>query len=159
MKIRAIVLQNSRMKASRLLLPLCLAAIGLCAAAHPAHAADALKNLARIDAFAFGGIGAAGTPSEGEIEFREILARPTAARDFLKLLDSGNRQAKCYALVAIRKLDPKSFPALAAPSLEDDRAKVKTISGCVIMELPIGSVVAGIAKGNYDLYLDRKLHP
>jgi len=111
-----------------------------------------LKDLARVEAFAFGGIGVAGTKSAGEIDFRAILAQPSALADFRKLLVEGNRQAKCYALVALHKLQPKEFPALAA-SFAKDKAPVRTIGGCMVADLPMNSVVAGISKGNYDLYL------
>ena len=118
----------------------------------------AADSLARVDAFSFGGVGVAGTPSAGELEFRGVLARSDALRVFQKLLESGNSEAKCYALVGIRKLAPKDFPALAAP-FRDGTAKIKTISGCMIMEQPMGAVVAGIERGNYDSYLGRKLQP
>ena len=73
------------------------------------HAADPLQTLSSIHDFAFGGIGVAGTTSEGEVAFREIYNRPSATADFLKLLNSGNPQAKCYALVALRSLDPQIY--------------------------------------------------
>ena len=69
------------------------------------HAADPLQTLSSIHDFAFGGIGVAGTTSEGEVAFRQIYNRPSATDDFLKLLNSGNSQAKCYALVALRSLN------------------------------------------------------
>ena len=54
------------------------------------RAADRLQTLSSIHDFAFGGIGVAGTTSEGEVAFREIYDRPSAKDDFLKLLISGN---------------------------------------------------------------------
>jgi hypothetical protein len=51
------------------------------------YAADPLQTLSSIHDFAFGGIGVAGTTSEGEVVFREIYNRPSAKEDFLKALD------------------------------------------------------------------------
>ena len=64
------------------------------------------ERLANIDRFAFGGIGYAGLTSQGEKDYKLILARPSAMADFERLLSSGNSQAKSYALVGIRFLIP-----------------------------------------------------
>ena len=130
-----------------LLMILCLAA--------SAHAADPVKKLASIHDFAFGGIGVAGTISEGEVAFKEVLARPTAEADFVALLDSGNAQARCYALAALHVINPKTYAA-RVKSFERDKTTVSTIGGCIIMVLPMSSVVATITAGRYDLHVKKK---
>jgi len=114
--------------------------------------ASAFRTLARIDTFAFGGIGVAGTISPGEIAFREILAGPHAVGDFQSLLKKGGPPAQCYALVALHVLEPDAFKDAAAP-FKTAAAPVKTIAGCSISTLPMRSIVANISKGNYDIYL------
>ena len=119
------------------------------------QAADPVKKLATIHDFAFGGIGAAGIISEGEVAFRGVLTRPTAEADFAALLDSGNAQARCYALAALHVISPRTF-AVRVKRFERDQTTVSTISGCMIMALPMTSVVANISAGRYDGHVKKK---
>ena len=118
------------------------------------HAADALKTLSSIHDFAFGGIGVAATTSEGEVVFREIYNRPSAKDDFLELLNSGNPQAKCYALVALRSLDPQIYSS-KIEKYKKDKTNVTTIGGCMIAVLPRSSVATNIEAGYYDSYIKK----
>lgn len=133
-----------------------LCAALLCASLAFAEGNDAIKELASVHDFAFGGIGAAGTMSKGEPLFREILAGPNAEKDFLELLASGNPQARCYALVALRKLNPEQYAERVRP-FEHDQTEVSQIAGCIVMVLPMASIVPNISSGRYDSYLQRKL--
>lgn len=119
-----------------------------------AHSADPVKKLASIRDFAFGGIGAAGIISEGEVAFRGVLARPTAETDFTALLDSGNAQARCYSLVGLHVISPKAF-AVQVKRFERDKTTVSTISGCMVMALPMSSVVTNISAGRYDSHVKK----
>ena len=119
------------------------------------NAADPLKKLASIHDFAFGGIGVAGITSEGELAFQEVMARKTAGADFTALLDSGNPQARCYALVALHVVNPKAF-AVQVKRFERDKTSVSTIGGCIIMAQPMSSVVANISAGRYDRHVKKK---
>jgi hypothetical protein len=123
-----------------------------------AAGADPSRDFTQVESFAFGGIGVAGTTSPGEIAFREVLARSDADERFRQLLEVGNREAKCYALVALRNLESRQYPELAA-RFRKDQATVKTIAGCSPMELPMSAVVAAISGGNYDVYLSEKRRP
>jgi hypothetical protein len=114
--------------------------------------ADSFKQLASIHDFAFGGIGYAGTTSEGEILFRRIYTSESAEKQFRDLLKDGNIQAKCYALVALRKLDPK-FYKTQIDQFKKSKKSVSTIGGCMIMVLPMCSVSVNIDNGTYDSYL------
>jgi len=139
-------------------LALAVLAIGLPGqSAAAASVAVALHTLSRIDTFALGGIGVAGTISPGETAFREILADRHAINDFQTLLKKGSAPAQCYALVALHVLSPNTFKDAAAP-FETTNTPVKTIGGCIISTVPMRSVVANISKGNYDLYL-KPLNP
>jgi hypothetical protein len=118
------------------------------------HAADSFETLSSIHDFAFGGIGAAGTTSKGEVAFRDIYNRPSAKDDFLKLLSSGNPQAKCYALVALRSLDPQTFSS-KIETYKKDKTNVTTIGGCMIAVLPMSSVATNIEAGHYDSHIKK----
>jgi hypothetical protein len=70
---------------------------------HKGKSPDALLNrMAKVHAFAFGGVGFGFATSEGELDYRTLLARPSAREDFERLFAMGNAQAKCYALVGLR---------------------------------------------------------
>jgi hypothetical protein len=118
------------------------------------HAADPLQTLSSIHDFAFGGIGVAGTISEGEVAFREIYNRPSAKDDFLQLLNSGNPQAKCYALVALRGLNPQIYSS-KIEEYKKDETKVTTIGGCMIAVFPMSSVATSVEAGYYDSYIKK----
>lgn len=113
------------------------------------HAADPVRKLATIHDFAFGGVGFAGTTSEGEAAFGEVMGRKTAEADFVALLDSGNVQARCYALVGLRLLNPAAF-STKVKRFEKDKTAVSTMAGCMIAQQPMVSVVANISAGRYD---------
>jgi hypothetical protein len=118
------------------------------------YAADSFEILSSIHDFAFGGIGVAATTSKGELAFRDIYNRPSAKDDFLKLLSSGNAQAKCYALVALRSLDPQIYFS-KIEEYKKDKTNVTTIGGCMIAVLPMSSVATNIESGYYDSYIKR----
>lgn len=126
---------------------------GLCLAS---VMADPVKDLESASHFAFGGVGVAGTTSQGEREFRAILDGKSPKKDFLALLKSGNPQGRCYALVGLHLVDAKAFDA-AASKLEKSKTSVATIGGCIIMSQPMGAIVTNIRAGRYDGYAKRDL--
>jgi hypothetical protein len=108
----------------------------------------AFERLAKVELFAFGGVGYAGVTSPGEKDYRAILARPSAMVDFERLYSSGNLQAKCYALVGIRKLNPQRSKDLAQ-SLLTSKEPVGTMHGCIISQEPLGAIIKQIESGKY----------
>lgn len=131
---------------SSLIVLLCLLNTGL---AHLAEKPDAVLNhLAKVDVFAFGGIGFAGTISPGEKDYLLILSRPSAESDFETLLGVGNSQAKCYALAGLRQVNPERFKKLTA-GLWLSQAEVSTMSGCLMRRQTISAVLKQIQAGNY----------
>jgi hypothetical protein len=106
------------------------------------------ERLAKVERFAFGGVGYAGVISPGEKDYRVILARPSALADFERLYLSGNLQAKCYALVAIRKLNPQRFKELTQSS-RTLKEQVATVHGCIISQEPLGDIIREIESGKY----------
>ncbi len=113
-------------------------------------------SLAKTHSFAFGGVGVAGTTSPGESLFRQVLTSPNAAAEFHSILATGTPEAKLYALTALHVLEPASFTEAAAP-LKKENPTVETIAGCMVMKQPTAGVITNIAKGRYDLFLDKKI--
>jgi hypothetical protein len=105
-------------------------------------------RLSSVEIFAFGGVGYAGVTSSGEKDYRVILARPSAMADFERLYASGNLQAKCYALVGFRKLNPQRFKELAQP-LRSSKEEVETMHGCIISQELLGAIIKQIESGRY----------
>jgi hypothetical protein len=112
----------------------------------------ALKRLASVETFAFGGVGYAGKTSKGEIDLKFVLSQPAPAAlaAFEKLYADGNPQARCYALCGIRKLRPSRFKELlgAAAASADP---VQVMSGCIISHELLRKVAEEIDRGQFQL--------
>jgi len=118
---------------------------------------EALRRISTTRVFAFGGIGYAGTISEGEKDFMIIMSLPTAEAivAFDRLYTTGNPQAKNYALAGIRLLDKTRFHDLLMSARTSD-LKVQTESGCIIEEKPLREVAEDLNSGKYDPWFDHK---
>ena len=113
------------------------------------------ERLAKTEVFAFGGVGFAGTTSQGEKDFRIMLTQsPAAALDsFERLYAIANAQGRLYALAGIRKLDPNRFKKLMVP-IRDSKEPVRTMSGCIADKRTLGEVVKEIDSGEYDPWVE-----
>jgi lipoate-protein ligase A len=110
------------------------------------------KSLAEVEEFAFGGVGVAGIESQGERFFRDLMGRDDAVVAFKKILGSGTRAAKLYALCGIRLLSQKDFDAAAEPLLKSNET-VTTIGGCMISKRRVAEVARQISLGSFDISL------
>lgn len=120
--------------------------------AHAGESVDpVMDRLAKADRFALGGTGYAGVISQGEKDYRVILARPSAEADFEKLFAVGNPQGKSYALVGIRALDLSRFKQVSVP-VRDSTEEVITQSGCIVYHVSLGVVLRRITAGDYAMY-------
>jgi ADP-heptose:LPS heptosyltransferase len=111
----------------------------------------AFNRLAKVEHFAFGLIGYAPQISQGQKDYELILSRPSALAGFERLYIAGNPEARAYALVGIRKINPERFKQLAQP-LRNSQEKVVTMSGCLIRNDTFAGVIRNIESGNYDSY-------
>src|SRR4051812_7780158 len=113
-----------------------------------------LQRISTARVFAFGGIGYAGTTSEGEKDFNVLMSLPPseAITAFQSLYTTGNPQAKSYALAGIRKLDKTRFTDLLA-SVRTSDLKVKTERGCMVSEMPLREIAKDLNSGAYDLWI------
>lgn len=107
-----------------------------------------VTRMAHVNVFAFGGVGFAGVMSEGETDFKSLLARPTASADFERVFAIGNLEAKAYALVAMHSLNPKKFKALS-DSLRIQNEKVIIMQGCILSSKAMNLIVIAIESGTY----------
>jgi len=107
-----------------------------------------LDQRAKVDRFAFGGVGRAGMISQGEKDYKLILSRPSALSDFEKLLPVGNPQAQSYALVGIRTLNRTRFRELSQP-FRTSKVKVSTQRGCILSQESLSRIVRRIELGEY----------
>lgn len=118
-------------------------------------ASESGDSLVKIKSFAFGGIGVAGTTSQGEKLFHAVLVGDGALTEFRKILAKGTPEAKLYALCGIRALDKASL-ADASAALQKENPEVETIAGCMIMKQRAGPVIRSIIDGRYDYCLQKK---
>ena len=119
---------------------------------------QAYEQLLSVPCFAFGGVGYAGTPSDGERAFHTILASPNAARLFRAALTNGTSEAQLYALCALRRLERETFDHHSARIMAANPS-VRTMSGCMQTDERASNVVARIGSGQYDLWLGRPNRP
>ena len=117
-----------------------------------------VKTLSEIPLFAFGGIGAAGITSNGEIAFHSVFSSDTAEADFLQVLKTGTPQAQCYALLGLRLKNRAAFDE-QVKQFTASKKQVNTCAGCMLGSSPMQSVVANIERGTYDTQATAKPRP
>lgn len=130
----------------KLLVVICLLFTAFAQAETPVD--PVLDRLSKVGVFAFGGVGFAGVTSEGEKDYRAIMARPSALATFEQLFATGNAQAKAYALVGIRILDVQRFNELSKP-LREVPSTITIQNGCLMSHVLFSAVLKGIDAGNY----------
>ena len=108
------------------------------------------ETLQRIRVFAFGGVGYAGTTSDGEVALRSVLTNNNALEIFAVILTNGSTEAKLYALCGIRKLSPADFDG-EVRKLETN-APVSTMHGCIMRNERAADVLVRIRAGQYDVF-------
>jgi hypothetical protein len=114
------------------------------------HVDAAVRRLASVGIFAFGGVGYAGGTSKGEIVFKLVFSQPppVALAAFEKLYANGNPQGKSYALSGIKKLNPNRFKELLATAVASTD-EVEVMRGCIISHESLREVAKQIASGKF----------
>ena len=115
---------------------------------------QAYERLITVKEFAFGGVGFAGTTSEGEKALRMILASTNALSLFRSALSKGSSEAKLYALCGLRQLDRPSLEKESTALVKAD-LEVTTMSGSIVRHERAATVVKRIAAGMYDGQISR----
>jgi hypothetical protein len=124
----------------------------------PAAPDAAFDTLRRIDAFALGGVGFAGTTSEGEKALRDVLARKDAVAVLERLSREATPAGRLYALVGLRWQAAPSYATAATDLLNREKETVQTISGCIISQSTVADIAKRIDTGQYDGKKDSEPH-
>jgi hypothetical protein len=115
-------------------------------------------TLRKTGLFALGGIGAAGSMSEGERALREVVKESDAAARLEKLLSDASPAGQLYALLGLRLRDRTAYER-ALGKLRTMDAKVQTARGCILQQESFGDLVKEIERGSYDNFLAREWPP
>ncbi|PYI63305.1 MAG: hypothetical protein DMF07_10805 [Verrucomicrobia bacterium] len=101
------------------------------------------------DKFAFGGIGVAGSMSNGERALRAILDEPDAATQLEKMLPHATDAGRLYILVGLRMRDPSAYKR-AFDSYSQRDGTVETVQGCMISRESFQALMREIDRGDFD---------
>ena len=112
-------------------------------------------TLRKTELFALGGIGVAGTMSEGERALREVLNESEVTARLEKLLSDASPAGQLYALLGLRVRDRAAYER-ALGKLRTTNAKVHTARGCMLSEELFSDLVKEIERGLYDNFLARE---
>ncbi|MEY2510553.1 MAG: hypothetical protein QOE26_1316 [Verrucomicrobiota bacterium] len=112
-------------------------------------------TLRKTELFALGGIGAAGSMSEGERALREVLNESGVTARLEKLLSDASPAGQLYALLGLRLRDRAVYER-ALQKLRTTDAKVQTARGCILQQESFGDLVKEIERGVYDNFLARE---
>ena len=105
--------------------------------------------------FALGGIGVAGTMSEGERALREVLKESDVAVRLEKLVSNSSAAGQLYALIGLRLRDRAAYQR-AVEKCQTVDAKVQTARGCMLQQESFRDLVKEMDRGQYDSFLARE---
>ena len=132
-----------------------LLALELSVAARAITPVDPNSDLQKAGTFAMGGIGIAGTMSEGERALRKCLKEPNAASRLENMIPNATPAGKLYALIGLRSVDRVAY-ARAFDACRTIDTKVSTMHGCLIDRESFRDLVQEIDRGVYDTFLARE---
>lgn len=115
---------------------------------------DSAARLREAPVFAIGGIGVAGTMSDGERALRVVLRESDAAAQLEALLRSATPAGQLYALLGLRLHDRVAYKQ-ALQDFHPPKVQVETIGGCMISHAPFQELLQRIESGDYDKALAR----
>jgi hypothetical protein len=134
---------------------LILACTALARAAEPGSGENVLQ---KTGMFALGGIGVAGTMSEGERALRELLRGSDPLVRLDRLLSTASPAGQLYALLGLRLKDRGAYDRAVARMRATD-AIVHTARGCMLSRESFGDLLKEIERGQYDDFLAREWPP
>ena len=142
------------MRTLRLIAFTLIALLSLQRTVDAAIASDTDSILRKISAFAVGGVGVAGTMSEGERALRELLKQPDAVVRLEHMLPDASAPGQLYALLGLRVRDREAYRRALARYGQRD-VNVQTMRGCILQQEPFTTLVKQIDHGDYDPSLSR----
>jgi hypothetical protein len=120
-----------------------------------AEPSDADATLRKATSFAMGGVGVAGTMSQGEGALREVLKKSDAVTRLESMLPQASPAGLLYALLGLRARDRKAYQQALMKFGQSD-ASVQTMRGCVLRSESYAALVNQIDHGDYDESLSRE---
>ena len=114
-----------------------------------------VQRLLHVPFLAFGGVGIAGRTSDGEAAFGAIVRKKDSIRFFIAAFEYGDAPARCYALIALREMDPEIFRQSLGRVRKNPPKKIMMMHGCVISTAKPETVYAAIEAGKYAEHLKR----
>ena len=135
------------------LVAFCLLSLANC----EALANPAVSGLAQTQLFAIGGIGVAGSTSDGERDLRAVLDQPDAPALLHEILSRATPAGQLYALLGLRLRDRSAYEQ-ALPALRKRSDVISIARGCMLMKEEMAAIVREIEHGNYDVAMTRPLH-
>ena len=104
--------------------------------------------------FALGGIGVAGTMSDGEQKLRAVLHESDASQQLQTALAQATPAGQLYIVVGLRHCDQAAYRKIF-PTISRSKAEVETVRGCSIGREPFEKLLSEIDAGHFDLYLSQ----
>ncbi len=99
-----------------------------------------------------GGVGVAGTMSEGERGLREVLKQSDAVARLESMLPQASATGQLYTLLGLRARDRDVYQRALAKYGQRD-ISVQTMRGCILQRESFSSLVKQIDHGDYDSFL------
>ena len=115
---------------------------------------QATLAVAAAKQFALGGIGVAGTISEGEQKLRVVLQASDASQQLQTALAQATPAGQLYILIGLRRCDLAAYRKIF-PTLSRSKEEVEVIRGCMISREPFEKLLAEVNDGRFDLYLSQ----
>lgn len=119
-----------------------------------AEPSDADSTLRKASSFAMGGVGVAGTMSQGERALREVLKQADAVARLESMLPQASPAGQLYALLGLRARDRNAYQQALMKYGQGD-ARVQTMRGCILRQESFAALVNQIDHGDYDASLSR----
>ncbi|MCB1092513.1 MAG: hypothetical protein KDL87_13335 [Verrucomicrobiae bacterium] len=114
---------------------------------------DPFETLKNVDYFAIGGVGFAGTTSEGELALKKLLSGDDPETALLKLIRTASPEGACYGWLGLFWRSPDRFEAILKETKQSApkslRRDLSVMSGCLLVNSRLDQEIARIAKGTF----------
>jgi len=98
--------------------------------------------------FTIGKVGFAGQPSKAETSLRDLLSHGNAKLEINRILSSGTKAGRLYALLGLKKLNDPAFHE-ALPGFLSDASDVETMEGCIVKHTTVKAIAKRISDGEF----------
>jgi hypothetical protein len=92
----------------------------------------------------------------GDSAFGEILAKENAMPCFITAFEYGSDEARCYALIALREMNPKYFAASIKWFRSHAPKRLRVYNGDATRESEVSTLLDEIEAGRFRWYFEKK---